>query len=81
MRLPPSAVSRSTIPSGSASTTPISTAPEPSGWPRRIDERLVCCLGRDHGDELALVRHVERIDAEDLASREHGRPHRERALL
>ena len=38
-------------------------------------ERLLGAPGRDHGDELALVGHVERIEAQDLAGAAHGLLH------
>jgi len=48
-------------------------------------ERLRCGLGRDEGHEDALVRHVHRVDAEDLAGpgdggedRHAGLPHEQR---
>ena len=44
-------------------------------------ERLVGGLRRDDGDQLALVRDVERVDAEDLAGSDDGRAQRQRALL
>ena len=43
-------------------------------------EGVVRGLLRDDRDELPLVRHVQRVDAEDLAGREHRGLHRQRGL-
>ena len=44
-------------------------------------ERVVGGLGGDDGDELALVRDVERVDAEDLAGADDRGPERQRRLV
>ena len=65
-RLPPNAVSTSTMPGGSVLTSPISAASSPPGARAQRGERRVGRLGRDEGDELALVGDVHRVDAEQL---------------
>ena len=79
-RLPPNAVCTSTIPGGSVFTSPISTAPSQPGHRAQRRQRRVRRLGRHEGDELALVGHVHRVDAEDLRGAGHRRLHRHVAL-
>ena len=67
IRVPPKAVSSTTIPGGSARTSPMRAAVAPSGWARRAARAASASSGGDHGDELALVGHVERVDAEQVA--------------
>ena len=73
-RLPPNAVSTRTIPGGSVLTSPISAASSQPGTTAGTPEPSSAASGRDEGDELALVRHVHRVDPQDLAgARDRGR--------
>ena len=81
MRLPPTAVSSSTRPSGSARISPTIAASAPSGWAVSSASAPSAARGRDDRDELSLVRDVERVDAEDLARPGHFRPDGNRALV
>ena len=63
-RRTPSATS--TIPGGSVFTSPISAARSQPGTARSAASAASARLGRDEGDELALVGHVHRVDPEDL---------------
>ena len=65
-RLPPKAVSTSTIPGGSVLTSPISAASSHPGTERSAAQRRVGPLGRHEGHEPALVRHVHRVDPQKL---------------
>ena len=62
-RRPPKAVSTSTIPGGSVLTSPISAARSPPGTARSAASAASADVGRDEGDQLALVGHVHRVDA------------------
>ena len=79
-RLPPKAVSTSTIPGGSVLTSPISAAPSQPGARAQRRERGVGGLGRDEGDEAALVGDVHRVDPEDLRRARRRRADRHVAL-
>ena len=81
MRVPPSAVSSSTSPAGSARTSPSRTASAPSGCARSAASASSAASGGDDRDQLALVRDVERVDAEDLAGGVDRRAHGQRALV
>ena len=81
IRLPPKAVSSRTRPSGSARTSPTSAASRAERVRAQPLERVAGRLRRDDRDELALVRDVERVDAEDLAGADDLRPERQRGLL
>ena len=81
MREPPSAVSIRTMPSGSGATSPTRVGARAERSAVQAGERLVRRVGRDDRDELALVRDVERVDAEDLAGRGDGGAHRDGDLV
>ena len=72
-RLPPKAVSTSTIPGGSVLTSPISAAPSRPGTARSAASAASARLGRDERDEPALVGDVHRVDPEDLGRAGDGR--------
>ena len=75
-RRPPKAVSTSTIPGGSALTSPISVAASQPGTDAQRGERCVRGLGGDEGDHHALVGDVHRVDSKQLrgARPPPGRP-------
>ena len=75
-RRPPKAVSTSTIPGGSARTSPICRRRLAARHGAQRGERGVCGLRRDERDQHALVRDVHRVDPEDLRRAGDGRPHR-----
>ena len=75
-RLPPNAVSTSTIPGGSVLTSPISAASSPPGAARSAASAASAASGRDEGHELALVGDVHRVDAEQLGRAGDRRVHR-----
>ena len=69
------------MPSGSAAISPTRTAPAPSGSARSAVQGGVLLVGGDHRHELPLVRHVERVDAEQVARTGHGRVDGQRGLV
>ena len=81
MRVPPRAVSSSTSPAGSARTSPSEDGLPAEGVRTKRGERLVGRFGGHDRDQLALVRHVERIDPEDLAGGRDRGPDGQRALV
>ena len=81
IRLPPNGVRSATIPAGVSTTWPMVAARAPSGCDRSAVDRGVGLVVRDHRDELPLVRHVDRVDAEHVAGAEDLRLHRQRLLV
>ena len=81
MRVPPMEVRRTTIPGGSAWTSPTRAAPDPNGFARERAQSRLRLIRRHHGDELPLVGHVEGVDPEQLASGGHGGLDRQRFLV
>jgi len=77
MRVPPEGGDEHDDPWGSSRISPMRTASRPSGCSRRAASAPASLGGRNDGDELSLVRHVERVDPEQLAGcpdrRAHGR--------
>ena len=75
IRLPPNEVRSATMPCGSGTISPTTVASAPCGcWSQGGDCR-VGFIGRDDRDELALVRDVQRVDAEHVARAEDLRLH------
>ena len=72
MRVPPNEVRRTTTPSGSAWISPISVAAAPSGCARSAASAASASSAGHHGEQLALVGHVQGVDAEQVARAVHG---------
>ena len=72
MRVPPKVVSSTTMPSGSALISPTTAALRADRVRPQRGQGRVRLVGGDDRDELALVGHVERVDAEQVAGRAHG---------
>ena len=70
-RRPPMRLRRKTLPGRSATTSPMIAVSRPSGWPRMAARTASAASRRDDDQALALVRHVERIEAEDFARAAH----------
>ena len=81
MRPPPKLVAICTKRWSSSTTWPMIAASWPSGWARMIASRCFGRLGRDEGDQLALVGDIERIEAEQFAGRRHLPLDRQRVFL
>ena len=69
------------MPGGSDRISPIRDGVRALGVCSHGGEGRARLFGCHDGDELALVGHVERIDAEQLAGRRHRRPHGQGRLL
>ncbi len=73
IRVPPKPVRKTTMPSGWSRISPIAAASRPRGCCRSAPSAWSTSFAGDHRQHLALVGHVQRVDAEEVARAGDGR--------